>query len=200
MAEKGNILFDYSYKYFYDDGYGKNAFILNMPDGKDEDKVFEYLCGNLLKLVQQHAIYAYESDVMASFNIEKPLLMFVGNTVTGTKEEAASLSDVQTVVRFFASVLNERKRAEQLFGKFMRNEAVLVNANGFNLLDQAFTALTRWCDDGKAAYELMLKSFSTAPRTSGSRRPISRDRTRLCFRLARRNRSPSSISETASSS
>ena len=152
-----NILFDYSYKYFYDDGYGKNAFILNMPDGKDEDKVFEYLCGNLLKLVQQHAIYAYESDVMASFNIEKPLLMFVGNTVTGTKEEEASLSDVQTVVRFFAAVLNERKRTEQLFGKFLRNEAVLVNANGFNLLDQAFTALTRWCDDGKAAYELMLK-------------------------------------------
>lgn len=152
-----NILFDYSYKYFYSDGYGKNAFILNMPDDKDEARVFEYLCGNLLKLVQQHVIFAREAETMSAFNIEKPLLMFVGNTVTGSKEDDTALSDVQTVVKFFADVLNERNRTEKLFSRFLKNEAVLVNQNGFNLLDQAFTPLLKWCEEGKSAYELMLK-------------------------------------------
>ncbi len=96
--------------------------------------------------------------------------MFVGNTVTGTKEEEASLSDVQTVVRFFAVVLNERKRTEQLFGKFLRNEAVLVNANGFNLLDQASTALSGVASDSRGR---AIRS-SVRVRTSARRTAISR--------------------------
>ena len=76
-----NILFDYSYKYFYADEYGKNSFILNMQDAQDEESVFEYLVANLLKFVQQHEIFRREKATMAEFLIEKPLCLFVGNTV-----------------------------------------------------------------------------------------------------------------------
>lgn len=149
-----NILFDYSYKYFYEDGYGKNSFILNMPDASDEERVFEYLCANLLKFVQQHAIFIHESAVMAEFNIEKPLCMFVGNTVTGGEDEA---SDVKTVVEFFARVLNEREKVEKLFNRFINNEPVLPNRQGFNLLDQAFTPMFGWYGNGKSCYNAMLQ-------------------------------------------
>lgn len=154
-----NILFDYSYKYFYDDGYGKNAFILNMHDAQDKERVFEYLCANLLKFVQQHAIFVHEPKTMADFNIEKPLCMFVGNTVTGKQgeDDKDSLSDVETVVEFFARVLNEREHVERLFEKFIRNEAVLMNSKGFNMLNQAFTPMLGWYEDGKACYHAMLK-------------------------------------------
>lgn len=33
-----NILFDYSYKYFYKDGFGKDYRILNLADDSDEDR------------------------------------------------------------------------------------------------------------------------------------------------------------------
>ena len=152
-----NILFDYSYKFFYEDGYGKNAFILNMHDASDEERVFEYLCANLLKFVQQHAIFVREESVMTDFNIERPLCIFVGNTVTGKKgNEEESLSDVETVVAFFARVLKDREKVEKLFDKFVKNKPVLVNDRGFNMLEQAFTPMLGWYGDGKRWYEAML--------------------------------------------
>ena len=152
-----NILFDYSYKFFYEDGYGKNAFILNMSDAKDEERVFEYLCANLLKFVQQQAIFVHEEGVMTEFNIERPLCLFVGNTVTGKKgNEEESLSDVETVVAFFAKVLSDPSKVEKLFDKFVKNKPVLVNDQGFNMLEQAFLPMLGWYADGKGCYGAML--------------------------------------------
>lgn len=154
-----NILFDYSYKYFYNDGYGKNAFILNMHDAKDKERVFEYLCANLLKFVQQHAIFVHEPQTMADFNIEKPLCMFIGNTVKLKTGETTneSFSDVATVIDFFVRVLSERQKVEDLFGRFIKNEPVLMNDKGFNILNQAFTPLLGWYENGKSCYDAMLK-------------------------------------------
>lgn len=158
-----NILFDYSYKYFYEDGYGKNAYILNMEDVDNDDRVFEYLCASLLKFTQQHVIFKHEPETMVAFNIEKPLCMFVGHTVvkktksqTLSDSEKEELSDVATVVNFFARVLNERERVENLFQRFLQNESILVDAKGRNLLEQAFVPIFKWCSDGKACYEQML--------------------------------------------
>ena len=51
------ILFDYSYKYFYRDGFGKDYRILNLADDTDEEKRRLYLTACLLAFYQQQRLY-----------------------------------------------------------------------------------------------------------------------------------------------
>ena len=53
------ILFDYSYRYFYEDGFGKDYQILNLPESGDKKTDIEriYLTACLLKFYQQLRIY-----------------------------------------------------------------------------------------------------------------------------------------------
>ena len=165
-----NILFDYSYKYFYADEYGKNSFILNMQDDQDEESVFEYLVANLLKFVQQHEIFRREKATMAEFLIEKPLCLFVGNTVTGKKgNEKETLSDVCEVVKLFARVLSSedegKKKVEKLFTDFIDNKPRLKSKQGTNILERAFDPMMGFCGNnkGKEAYRLMQEHVFNAP-------------------------------------
>ena len=54
------ILFDYSYRYFYRDGYGKEHRILNLKEERDEEQRQLYLTGCLLAFLQQ--LRAFDSD------------------------------------------------------------------------------------------------------------------------------------------
>ena len=84
-----SILFDYSYRWFYEDGFGKDYQILNLPESFDETQAV-YLTACLLKFYQQLRIYQKQRSDYEPFNMEKPLWVFVGSTVTkakGTKDE-----------------------------------------------------------------------------------------------------------------
>ena len=52
------IVFDYRYKYFHDDGYGKDFAILNLPRGYDPAYGDVLLLGNLLAFYEQMRLYA----------------------------------------------------------------------------------------------------------------------------------------------
>ena len=141
-----NILFDYSYKYFFDDGFGKESFILNLADDGDEEQVFAYLCGSLLKFAQQCILFERSPSVMRDCGIARPLCLFVGNTVNATSgkigaSEAAARSDVARVVAFLARFLKDRTAVEALFGKFVRDEAV-VTVGERNVFRHAFLPVT----------------------------------------------------------
>ena len=74
-------LFDYSYRYFYEDGFGKDYQILNLS--QSFDSTYEtYLVACLLKIYQQLRIYEEKKTDFLPFNIEKPLWVFVGSSVT----------------------------------------------------------------------------------------------------------------------
>ncbi len=119
-----SILFDYSYRFFYEDGYGKESFILNLTDDQKEDHVFAYLCANLLSYYQQHYLFAKSATVMQRFRIAKPLCIFVGNTVSSESKSTES-SDVQRAIEFYAEVLRRRKDVEDIFSSLVRDEDVL---------------------------------------------------------------------------
>lgn len=114
-----SILFDYSYRFFYEDGYGKESFILNLTDDDNEAHLFRYLCANLLSYYQQHYLYAKNGAVMQRFRVTKPLCIFVGNTVN------TESSDVQRVIEFYADVLKRREEVEDIFRSLVSGADIL---------------------------------------------------------------------------
>jgi hypothetical protein len=77
------IIFDYSYKHFYLDGYGKDFWVLNIKNSKIDDFTEMAFCANLLDFYQQLLVYEEKRDIAKGHNIEKPLWIFVGSTVSG---------------------------------------------------------------------------------------------------------------------
>lgn len=151
------ILFDYSYRFFYEDGYGKESFILNLADSDNETHLFRYLCANLLSYYQQHYLFAKHETVMQRFLIAKPLCVFVGNTVNTTA------SDVERVVNFFADVLNRRDEVENIFGALLRNEDLLRMGSG-NPLHGRYTPLKGRTP--AAIYDDLLRKIFNADHTA----------------------------------
>jgi len=74
-----SIVFDYSYRWFYEDGFGKDYQILNMPDSFDAVRAV-YLTACLLKFYQQLLIYNDSHSEFQPFNLEKPLWCLWGST------------------------------------------------------------------------------------------------------------------------
>lgn len=162
-----NILFDYSYRYFFDDGYGKEALILNLDEREEDPEArrFEYLVGNLLAYYQQHYVYGKEPATMEEFGIAKPLCLFVGNTVQLKKNTSQggydldeTSSDVWSVIRFFAAFLARRKEVESLIRRYRKNESV-VEAGDKNPFYNLFTALGGAGSEAEVYNDILRKVF-----------------------------------------
>ena len=97
------IIFDYSYKYFYRDGYGKQYQILNLNDWIAENREM-YLTACLLAFYQQLRIFRDFRQEVLPYNIEKPLWVFVAARVTATPS-AKEVSDVVDVLLFLSRFL-----------------------------------------------------------------------------------------------
>ncbi|MBL0926234.1 MAG: DEAD/DEAH box helicase family protein [Phycisphaerales bacterium] len=103
-----SVLFDYAYRSFYRDGYGKDFTILNL---EEDEKQKRYLTAALLLFYQQLRVWMDGGDAMKPFQIDKPLWVFVGHTVTGGKvsnaDDKESVSDVVEVLLFLKRFLAE---------------------------------------------------------------------------------------------
>ena len=128
-----NILFDYSYRYFYEDGYGKDYRIFNLPKSYAELR-FTYLAACLLSFYQQIKLYQDKKTAFRPYNLEKPLWVFVGKSVskaTGTKDEKATVSDVALILQFMANLLQDETAAAATMEKI-----IATNAKDTGLLDE----------------------------------------------------------------
>ena len=114
QAYAKSVLFDYSYRYFYEDGYGKDYKIFNIPQSQG-DVEFLYLTGCLLSFYQQLALYDERKAQYADFNLEKPLWVFVGSSVSGSKKQSAeeleTVADIGKVLGFYARFLADPTHA-----------------------------------------------------------------------------------------
>ena len=109
-----SVLFDYSYRYFYEDGYGKDYRIFNLPRTFDKLQ-FSYLTACLLAYYQQLRLYEDRKVEFADYNIEKPLWVFVGASVTGDKKtniQKNTISDVGKIIAFLAKFLEDSAAVE----------------------------------------------------------------------------------------
>lgn len=141
------VLFDYSYKYFYEDGYGKDYKIFNIPKSQ-EDVEFLYLTGCLLSFYQQLALYDERKAQYAEYNLEKPLWVFVGSSVSigakkKTAEELETVADIGKVLGFYAQFLAKPDLAKAAVQKLLTLTGAETGlmSNGHDIFYGAFAYL-----------------------------------------------------------
>ena len=133
------IIFDYSYRYFYGDGYGKDFRILNLVEETSEEKTNILLLGNLLSFYQQKSLFMERRQDLRSYNLEKPLWVFVGSTVNAVyTKHKQTRSDVLTTARFLHHVLKNKIWAVQAINKLLNGNSGLVTPDGEDVFKDKF--------------------------------------------------------------
>lgn len=155
------ILFDYSYRYFYRDGYGKEHRILNLKEEKDEEQRQLYLMGFLLAFLQQLRAFEGDRPVIAPYGIEKPLRVFVGARVTKSTT-GNELSDILSVLAFLDEFLRDRTRAVGRIDTLKSGSPGLVDSRNREVFANRFTSLFKEQTDTEV-YEEALRLIFNAP-------------------------------------
>ena len=124
LAEYGKaILFDYSYRHFYDDGYGKDFHVLNLVK-TGEPRADDLLLGGLLTYYQQVRLFQQNGMDYRPYNLERPLWVFLGSSVNAVySQEHKRRSDVATVVAFLRRFLEESDWAVRSIRQILKGES-----------------------------------------------------------------------------
>jgi len=169
-AEYGKaIVFDYSYRYFHGDGYGKDFRILNLKEEAAEDKTETLLLGNLLSFYEQQRVFEEQAEALRLYNLENPLWVFVGSTVNAVyTEDKQKRSDVLTVARFLHHVLeNKRNWAVKTIKKLIEGKTGLVTPDGRDVFEDKFKYLRGNGLSPEEAYQDILVKVLHAPTGGG---------------------------------
>ncbi len=155
-----NTLFDYSYRYFYGDGFGKDYQILNLDEATQRDHRDLYLVACLLSFFQQQRLYRDKESAFKPFLIEKPLWIFVGGSVTATlaKQDA---SDIVEILKFLAGYVANRTGSVQRIERVLNQG--LVTATGKNLFAGRFAYLNTCGLTAAQVFEETLAVLFNAP-------------------------------------
>ncbi|KYO68555.1 DEAD/DEAH box helicase family protein [Thermovenabulum gondwanense] len=133
-----SIIFDYSYKYFYLDGYGKDFFVVNAKNSEEiSEGYFSEIMfvANLLSFYEQVMFYQENKRLAEEYNLEKPLWIFVGTTVN--KEE----SDILQIVGFLNKVVKEEDWLKEKINTILEGRAGLKNEDGEDIFKEKFKLL-----------------------------------------------------------
>ncbi|GGD58532.1 DEAD/DEAH box helicase family protein [Pseudoxanthomonas indica] len=126
-----SIVFDYSYRYFYKDGYGKDYQILNLDDALEQSSLDRYLTACLLAAYQQRRMFDDKQAALQPFNIGRPLWIFVGGSVNAVRtENRRTVSDVTEILLFLSRFIGERAQSERAIGEILSGG--LATATGQN--------------------------------------------------------------------
>ncbi|WP_022851103.1 DEAD/DEAH box helicase family protein [Limisalsivibrio acetivorans] len=134
-----NILFDYSYKYFYNDGFGKDYSILNLPETENNENYHKYMTAGLISFYQQLKYYEDNKDKLAVFNIEKPLWVFIGRTVKSLTKDLSS--DVEKIVLFIDEFIKDAKKTKEYISLILDGKLGLLDKLGRDIFSNKFTYL-----------------------------------------------------------
>ena len=160
------IVFDYSYRYFYGDGYGKDFRILNLQDETDEAKTDLLLLGNLLSFYEQLRLFDEQAEVLRSYNLEKALWVFVCSTVIYSKNKQKR-SDVLTVARFLHRALANRDWTVKGIEKLLAGQSGLSTPDGIDLFAGRFPYVRETGLTAEALYDDILWRVFHAPASGG---------------------------------
>ena len=175
------IAFDYSYRYFHGDGFGKDFNILNLrddgglgvrlvgvPERPKEDpaeRTDRLLLGNLLAFYEQQRAFAEQESALRSYNLARPLWVFVGGTVNAVySRNRQRQSDVLTVVRFLDRVLrNPSGWAVAGIERLLAGESGLQRPDDRDVFEGRFGSLRDAKLSPQALHKQILESVLHAP-------------------------------------
>jgi superfamily II DNA or RNA helicase len=129
-----SIIFNYSYKYFYFDGYGKDFYVFNvkstgLSEGDYRNKV---LVANLLSYYEQLRLFEESKNLAREYNLEKPLWIFVGTSVSGKGLN----SDVLNIVKFLQKVIDEEEWLKTEIEEILNGR--VLNRDGKDIFENKF--------------------------------------------------------------
>lgn len=132
-------LFDYSYRYFYNDGYGKDYRIMNMASWDDEELLNMYLTAYLLCLYEQALVYDSTPLVRTRFLIERPLGIFVGGSVNAVRKvRGLEVSDVVQILLFLQSFIANPQQFSLYIKRLLNPADGIKNPRGYSLFANSF--------------------------------------------------------------
>lgn len=162
------IVFDYSYRYFYDDGYGKNFRILNVR--YDEETQTEMLLlANLLSFYEQRRYFKQNTENVRAYGLDSPLWAFVGSKVNAVyTENRRARSDVLNVIRFLHGFLkNEGNWATNAIENILSGNSGLSDDNETDIFYTRFNYLKTFSETPEQIYrDILNEVFHTD--TSGA--------------------------------
>lgn len=139
-----STLFDYSYRYFYQDGYGKDYRIMNMKEWNEQEMLFEYLSAYLLSLYEQKLAYNQDQRISREFLISNPLAVFVGGSVSvSNNNNAWGVSDVVLIILFLKDFLERKSTYVHHIINILNGTTSLTDKNGNAIFDRSFKKLKR---------------------------------------------------------
>lgn len=157
-----SIVFDYSYRYFYNDGYGKDYQILNLDDALEQSSLDRYLTACLLAAYQQRRLFDDKQVALAPFNIERPLWIFVGGSVNAVRtENRRTVSDVTEILLFLSRFTGERAQSERAIQEIL--DGGLATATGQNPFANRFGYLAELGLSSAEAFVDICASLFNAP-------------------------------------
>ena len=142
------LLFDYPYRRFHEDGYGKDYDISNLPAGIQDENSDLYLLGCLLTFYQQCRIWRDKGAHWTAFNVAKPLWVFLGKTVTGrSRADEATRSDVVVILDFLGRVLADGRTIRAMLERLLSGRSGLTDDAG----EDWFAGRFNYLDNGRAS-------------------------------------------------
>jgi hypothetical protein len=156
------ILFDYSYRFFYNDGYGKEYRILNIRENAIEDNYQTYLVATLLAYYEQLYIYDEQANDLKLFNIAKPLMVFVGSSVNAVStRNRMEVSDVVEILLFLNAFIQNRAETIQQINAIIKGSSGLVNSSNQDVFSRHFNVIRE--KYAEEIYDDMLRLIFNAP-------------------------------------
>jgi len=138
-----SIIFDYSYKYFYLDGYGKDFSVLNVKQAKISEQKFQetMFIANMLSFYEQLLVYEENKKLAKEHNLEKPLWIFVGTTVTKQKREG--IPDVAQIVELIRRTIQDEKWVIKKAKDILNGKTSLKDENNDDVFENKFDYLKK---------------------------------------------------------
>ena len=158
-------LFDYSYRYFYNDGYGKDYRIMNMSSWDDEELLNMYLTAYLLCIYEQTIAFEASPLVKNRFLIARPLGIFVGGSVNAVRSvRGKQVSDVVQILLFLQDFVDKPEEFIGYIKRLMNPDDGIKNSHGYSLFANSFLMAKdglRLGEEDKFARETYMKVLRT---------------------------------------
>jgi Type III restriction enzyme, res subunit len=131
-----SIAFEYAYGKFYKDGYGKDFWVANLKVYDTVQAAPTLLLGALLTFYQAQRLYTDKLAEFAPYQLEKPLMVFVGANVT-----AGTNPEVVEVIEFLDRFLKERDKLPGEVFAILKGHSGLEGLPGHDLFETKFDYL-----------------------------------------------------------